>query len=877
MRCRALRHTGGMKRSEAQPDGPAAAARPGPAGRQQVADWLLARGCQPFDFQRAVWKAMAEGCSGLLHADTGSGKTWAVALGALAAQLDALADGAGGQTSGAGVLHDRPRSPADPATGCEPGRRRGPRLLWITPMRALAADILHALSAPLADLAPGWRVALRTGDTPAAERARQDRRPPEWLVTTPESLTLLLARADAPAALSSVHTVVCDEWHELLASKRGAQLQLALARLAQWNPALRIWGLSATLGNPGHALDVLTWPVRGLAPQPPRLIEARGGRPIVIDTLLPPDPGRYTWAGHLGARMRDAVVAEIEATAGTTLVFTNVRSQVEAWYQMLLEARPDWAGRLALHHGSLDRAQRDWVEQGLKAGTLRAVVATSSLDLGVDFPPVERVLQIGSARGVARLLQRAGRSGHAPGRTSRVTLVPTNTLELVEAAAARAAVQAGRIESRTSPGQPLDLLVQHLVTVALGGGFDADQLYAEVRRAWAWRALARSDFDWALAFCAGGGHSLAAYPEYRRIARGADGLWRVPDARVARRHRMAIGTIVSDGALQVRWLGGGVLGTVEEGFIARLQPGDRFYFGGRLLELVRLREMTAWVRRASGGGGRVPVWAGGRMALSGELAGAVRDLLHRAALGPWDAPELAVPEMQAARPMLEEQARRSHLPAPGTLLIETLRSREGWHLFMHPFAGRSAHLGLASLLAWRLARGQANTFSIAVNDHGFELLAAQPFDLSPVRDGTLLSLRGLRADVLAALNATGLAQRRFREIARIAGLVAGGHPGTGPGARQLQASSGLFWAVFSRHDPDNRLLAQARREALAEELQLPRLAALLRSLRRCRIVHADLRQPSPLALPLMVERLRERLSTEQLAARLARMLARMVR
>jgi ATP-dependent Lhr-like helicase len=787
--------------------------------------WFASRGWRPFDFQREVWAAMAAGRSGLLHATTGSGKTYAVWLGAL-----------GRVVSAAGL-----------------------QVLWITPMRALAADTTRALALPLADLAPGFSVGQRTGDTPSAERARQERRWPGALVTTPESLSLMLTRESAPRELSGVHTVIVDEWHELIGNKRGVQVQLAMARLKRWRPGLVVWGLSATLGNLDDALRTLTGGAG-------TLVQGRIDKALQIDTLLPHEPGRFSWGGHLGAQMQQPVVDEIER-ASTTLVFTNTRSQAEIWYQLLLAARPDWAGAVALHHGSLDKATREWVELGLKEGRLKAVVATSSLDLGVDFLPVERVLQIGSAKGVARLLQRAGRSGHAPGRPSRVTLVPTNTLELVEAAAARAAALADRVEARSSPDAPLDVLVQHLVTVALGGGFDADALYDEVRGAPAYASLTRSAFDWALAFVERGGDSLAAYPEYHRVQR-VDGVWRVPDRGIARRHRLQIGTIVGDATMTVQWVSGGRIGTIEESFIGRLGKGDHFVFAGRVLEYVRTQDMAALVRRARTPKGIVPSWAGSKMPLSGEMADSVLAILAGAADGRWDDPE-----MRAARPMLAAQQRLSRLPVPGRLLAERFRSREGHHLFVYPFAGRNVHIGLAQLLAWRLARAAPNTFSLSVNDYGLEIVAAQPPDLAPLHDGRLFADDDLVHDVLASLNAGVLAQRRFREIARVAGLVFSGYPGAPKRMKQLQASSSLFYEVFRKYDAGNRLLGQAEQEVLQQELELGRLRAALHRMASMPLDLVDLAVPSPFSLPLMVERLREQLSTEGLADRLARLLA----
>jgi ATP-dependent Lhr-like helicase len=800
-----------------------------------VADgWFARQGWTPFPFQQQVWRAMAdEGRSGLLHATTGSGKTYAVGFGAF--------------------LRGLKRSPP-PARGSAPLG-----VLWITPMRALAADTTRALQLPLAEIAPSWSVGLRTGDTSSAERARQDRRLPTVLVTTPESLTLLLAREDARELLAGVHTTIVDEWHELMGNKRGVQVQLALARLKRWNPDMVTWGLSATLGNLDEAMQVLLGGGEGVQ------VQGRIDKTLVIDTLLPEHPGRFSWGGHLGKQMQRPVVAEIEKSS-TTIVFVNVRSQAEAWYQLLLEERPEWAGVVALHHGSLDKEVREWVEAGLKQGTLKAVVATSSLDLGVDFLPVERVLQIGSAKGVARLLQRAGRSGHAPGRPSRITLVPTNTLELAEAAAARHAAKAGRIEKRRTPDKPLDVLVQHLVTIALGGGFTPEPMYEEVRGAWAYRALTREEFQWAIDFVEKGGSSLTAYPEYHRVV-NIDGIYRVPDRQIARRHKLGIGTIVADSAMQVKYLSGGRIGTLEEGFVARLRPGAHFIFAGRVLEFVRTQEMTAYVKKAVKSRGLITTWGGAKMPLSTELADATLEVLEQAAEGRFDEPELV-----AAEPMLRTQATMSKLPTRATLLVEHLSSREGQHVFIYPFAGRNVHIGLASLLAWRLARDAPNTFSLSINDYGLEMLSALPIDLSVIADGRLFEEGDLLHDVLASLNSSQLARQRFREIARIAGLVFTGYPGQPKSARQLQASSTLFYEVFSKYDAGNLLLTQAQSEVLNQELDIRHLSATLARMRGQRVEVAELAAPSPFSLALMVERFREKLTTEKLADRLERIL-----
>ncbi len=822
---------------------------PGPMPPPEAIDaWLASRGIRPFPFQRETWDHVVAGRSGLLHATTGAGKTYAAWLGAVKRELvQAARDGV--------------------------PKVRKLRILWITPMRALAADTTRALADAAAGIGLDWDVEMRTGDTDAATRARQSKHLPEALVTTPESLTLLLARADARTLFDSLTTIVVDEWHELMGNKRGVQTQLAMARLWQWNPSLIAWGLSATLGNLDMALQVLLgFDARG-EPRPGVMVKGDTPKVVVIDTLIPASIERFPWGGHLGIKLVDAVVRELEASS-TTLVFTNVRSQAEIWYQTLLAAKPEWAGILALHHGSLDREVRDWVEAGLKAGTLKAVVCTSSLDLGVDFLPVERVLQIGSPRGVARLLQRAGRSGHAPGRPSRATLVPTNALELVEAAAAKRAVAARRVEARCAPDKPFDCLVQHLVTIAVGTGFEPDALFAEVRTAWSYRALTRDEFDWALAFDEGGGASLAAYPDYQRIARDPDApdTYRVPRTDLARRHRMSIGTITADTSMFVAWLATSArIGQIEEGFIARMKPGDVFVFGGRVLELVRVRDMTAYVRKAKKRHGMVPTWQGSRMALTSEMADASLDMLHRAAHADdaWFDDE---PEMRAVRPLLELQQRWSALPETGRLVCEMLETGEGHHFFCYAFAGRLANIGLGALVAWRAARERPGTFSISMNDYGFELLSAEPFDWPRLVAEGLFSTDHLLEDVIASLNASELAQRRFREIARVSGLVFTGYPGERRSSRSLQASSSLFYEVFRRHDAGNLLLTQAEKEALEQELEIGRLRETLERIATWHLCFTHPGHATPFSFPLMIERFREEVSTEQLNQRIARMI-----
>ncbi len=798
-----------------------------------IQQWFAARGWKPFAFQREVWDAYARGESGLIHASTGTGKTYAAWLGALREWM------------------------------LEGGEAHPPlRVLWITPLRALVADTEQALRVPLRDLNIPWRMESRTGDTKASVRAKQEKRLPTALITTPESLALLLARADSREQFGNLRLVVVDEWHELMGSKRGVLTELELARLRAWNPRLRIWGLSATLGN----LETAAATLLGVHAPPARIVRGHVPKKVQIDSLVPEHMDRFPWAGHLGVNMLPQVLKSIEEGA-TTLVFTNTRSQCEIWYQAILAARPDWAGVIAIHHGSLERKLRDWVEDGLRTGALRCVVCTSSLDLGVDFSPVDRVIQIGSPKGIARFLQRAGRSGHRPGTASRITCAPTHAFELVEVAAARDAYRAGAIESRLPVERPLDLLAQHAVTVALGGGFRSEELLEEVRGTYAYRDLTGIEWQWVLDFITRGGEALRAYPEYQRV-QVEDGVYRVTNAKIARRHLLSIGTITADASIDVRYLTGGRIGSVEETFISRLKPGEQFFFAGKSLEFVRVRNMVAQVRKGHGGAGAVPRWDGGRMSLSGELSEAVRERLEQARRGVFEGKE-----MRSVKPVLQTQADISAIPRRDQLLIERLKTREGHHLFLYPFEGRLVHEGLAALFAWRIAKLRPITFSLAMNDYGIELLAPDPAPIEEALAAGLLSPSNLAEDIPASLNAAEMAKRQFREIARVAGLTFNGYPGQNRTVKQLQASAGLLFDVFMRYDSGNLLLEQARREVLERQLERSRLGQTLERLSRSEIELKDIARPSPFAFPILVDRNRHRVSSEKLADRIRRMSA----
>ena len=789
----------------------------GPSG------WFAARGWKPFPFQRTVWRELARGTSGLLHAPTGTGKTLAVWLGSLA------------------------RGRRLPASD-------GLRVVWITPLKALVADTARALEEPLGFLGRGWLrggwdVATRTGDTSAAERRRLRGRLPAALVTTPETLSILLSLEDAHETFAGLQTVIVDEWHELLSTKRGVQTELALARLRSLAPGLVTWGLSATLANLDEAVAALTGPA---AAPSARVVRASIPRPLEIETLIPRPMERFPWAGHMGMRLLPQVVARIDAAA-TSLVFTNTRSQAERWFEAIAAARPDWKGKIALHHGSDDRELLSTAEEGLRRGRLKCVVATSSLDLGVDFGPVEQVFQVGSPKGIARLLQRAGRSGHAPGATGRLVCVPTHALELIECAAARKAATSGAVEPRRPLTGAVDCLAQHLVTVACSGGFREADLRAEVAGTQAFAGLDDASWRWALDFAARGGPALAAYPNFARI-KERFGRWYIASPAIARRHRMSIGTIAGDATVEVKWLRGGRLGTVEESFISRLSPGDRFLFAGRPLVLFQCDGLTAWVKRSRGQATlQVPRWNGGRMPLSTLLSDAVLDLLQSAR-----AARRGLPEVQAVLPLLETQARWSRLPEEGVLLVERLATRDGHHAFLFPFAGRLVHEGLAALVAWRLARRSPSTFTMAATDWGFELAGRAPLPERERDWRELLSPANLLEDLLAGLNGAEMARRHFREIARVAGLVSGGQR-TG---RQTQASAALIFDVLAEHDGDNLLLSQARREVLEQQFEFARLRDAIEKVATWEISIVDAPRLSPLAFPIWAEQIQSRLTTQ---------------
>lgn len=793
--------------------------------------WFFNKGWTPHRFQREAWDAIAAGRSGLLNAPTGYGKTFAIWF---------------------GVLERYYRSEK---------RKAGLHCLWITPLRALSAEILQATRTVSDDLELDYRIGLRTGDTPAAERQRQRSSAPQALITTPESVHLLLASKGYREYFSGLELVVIDEWHELVGSKRGVLVELALSRLRTLCPNLQVWGISATIGNLQQAMDILLGENSGGT-----LVRADLKKDIYMETLLPDVLERFPWAGHLGTTMIEKVLPIIDAHR-STLLFTNTRSQAEIWYHRLLDAAPQLAGALAIHHGSLSETLRQWVEDALHQGILKAVVCTSSLDLGVDFRPVDCVIQVGSPKGVARFMQRAGRSGHRPGETSTIYFLPTHSLEIMEGAAIRYAVDNGLLEQRLPYVRSFDVLLQYMVTLAVSDGFRADELYAEVKRTHCYASITREEFDECLLMVTQGGRTLDSYEEFHKVV-VEENVYRVTSRRVAMRHRLGIGAIVSEAMMRVTFLSGKYLGTIEEGFISRLQPGDTFWFSGRLLELVRVKDIRAIVRPASGKKGTVPSWMGGRFPISDNFGAALRHTfseLHR--------PDGRTVELRFLEPLFEEQRRTSVLPGEDELLVEYIHTRYGYHLFVYPFEGKLVHEGMAAVVAYRLSSLRKASFSIASNEYGFELLCDDPMPLDEAMERGLFSTRHLFDDIRSGINIREMARRKFRDIAGIAGLVFQGFPGKPMKTKHLQAHSGLFFSVFEEYDPANLLLRQAYDEVYDFQLEASRMQRAFERISSHRIIVQRPERLTPFAFPVFAESFRERYSNEDWQARLEKLKA----
>lgn len=835
-------------------------------GYQVISDWLAAKGFIPFVFQEQTWQHIIGQKSGLVNAPTGCGKTFSVFLGALISFINQNSE------------------------NYKTKNKNGLQLLWITPLRALAKDIGRAMEEVIAELGMNWNVGIRNGDTNLSDRAKQKRQIPEVLIITPESLHLLLAQKNYPDFFKTLKIIAVDEWHELLGSKRGVQVELALSRIvgfssdyskginnANSDSALSIWGISATIGNLEQAQEVLLSPLGqiGLKKKDFKTVRAIIDKHIRIESIFPDEIEKYPWAGHLGIKLVEKVIP-ILIKSRTTLIFINTRGMSEMWYQALLKACPDLAGSIALHHGSIEQDLRFWVEDNLHSGKLKAVVCTASLDLGVDFRPVETVIQVGSPKGVARFLQRAGRSGHGPDEESKIYFLPTHSLELIEAAALKEATKNKLIESREPRLLCYDVLIQYLSTLAISDGFYPAKTYEEIKSTFCYHEITKEEWQQILEFVTAGGVALQQYDDYKKIEI-INGLYKTNSRRIAMRHRMHIGTIVSDPMMKVKFLSGGYVGVIEEWFIAGMKPGDVFTLAGRTLEFVMIKDMTCIVKKSSSKKSRIPSWQGGRMPLSANLGFMLRKKFDEAGLeiekNPDDYRERIQKEeeLEILKPLFELQQYLSHIPKKNELLIEQIETKDGFHLFVFPFEGRLVHEAMAAVLAYRISRITPITFSFAMNDYGFELLSDQPIPVEDSNVYRLFSPDNLLEDIQRSLNSVEMAKRKFRDIAVIGGLIFQGFPGEQKKARHLQSSASLLFNVFSEYDPRNLLLRQAYNEVLEQQMEEQRLRDMLERIQQSRIIITYPRRLTPFCFPIKVDSMREDLSSEKLEDRVKKM------
>jgi ATP-dependent helicase Lhr and Lhr-like helicase len=820
-------------------------------GYQVILSWFTNRGIRPFDFQEETWDHIIQSHSGLVNAPTGCGKTFSVFLGAI---ID--------------FINEHPETYLVKS-------RNHLRLVWVTPLRALAKDIGRAMVEVIEGLGMQWKVGIRNGDTEMSERQKQQRQMPEVLIITPESLHLLLAQKNYPEVFKYVRILAVDEWHELLGSKRGVQMELAISRIAHlrlneeaYNFSL--WGISATIGNLKQAMEVLVSPILDKIKELPVIIKAKLDKRIEVESIIPDEIEKYPWAGHLGIKLVHKIIPIIEKSR-TTLIFINTRGMSERWYQEILNAAPELAGAVALHHGSIDMELRLWVEESLHTGKLKAVVCTSSLDLGVDFRPVETVIQVGSPKGVARFLQRAGRSGHQPGELSKIYFLPTHSLELVEAAALKSAMKQNFIENREPMLLCFDVLIQYLGTLAIGEGFFPDIIFQEISSTYCFREIKIEEWQQILHFITEGGEALHQYDEYKKVE-VINGLFKINGRRIAMRHRLHIGTIVSEAMMKVKFLSGGFVGVIEEYFISRLNPGDVFTLAGRNLEFMMIKDMTAIVKKSNAKKSIVPSWNGGRMPLSANLGLMLRKKFNEVhqLLQNNDTDKTDI-ELMVLKPLFELQQVLSHVPKENELLIEQIETSDGFHLFVYPFEGRLVHEAMAALLAFRISRILPISFSFAMNDYGFELLSDQPIPLDDSNVYEIFSVENLTKDIQRSVNSAEMARRKFRDVAVIGGLIFQGYPGDYKKTRHLQSSAGLLFNVFSEYDPHNLLLRQAYHEVMEQQMEEVRLRNMLKRISTSKIILRFPEKLTPFCFPIKVDSMREDLSSEKLEDRVKKM------
>jgi ATP-dependent Lhr-like helicase len=800
-------------------------------GYKIINDLMASKGHVPFKFQEQTWAKYHNGYSGMVVAPTGFGKTFSVFL---------------------AVVIDYLNYPEK--------YKKGLKLLWVSPLRSLAKDLAKAMSIAVEEIGLDWEVAVRNGDTPTNVRRKQERLMPDVLIVTPETIHLLFSQKNNSRWFKHVNCIAVDEWHELIGNKRGILVELAIARLLKLSVGIKIWGITATIGNLEEAGQVLI-PYSDLKTV---MITAKEKKKIKVVTVLPDEVEVLPWAGHLGKSMASKIIPIIHDN-NTTLIFTNTRGQSELWYQILLEADPDLAGLLAIHHGSIDKKLRNWIEDNISEGHLKAVVCTSSLDLGVDFKPVDCVIQIGSAKGIARFMQRAGRSGHSPYEVSKIYIIPTHSLEIIEAAALREAVAERRVEAREPMVLTYDVMVQFMVTLAVGEGFKAQEVYALLVSTHAFSMLTEEEFAWAIQFITQGGNTLQSYEEFHKVAKDEDEIYRAKSRRISMLHRMNMGAIVSEAMLRVKFLSGGYVGMIEEYFVTKLKPNDSFVLAGRVLELTHIKDMTAYVRISKAKKAITPSWLGGRLPLTSYMSHFLRKKLSDSLN-----PGIRERELKFLHPLIARQSEFSHIPKEDEFLVEKIHTKEGFHVFMYPFEGRLVHEVISALIAYRISRITPLTFTMAMNDYGFELLSDQDIPIHKGNIAEILSANNLMDDVIASINAAEMASRKFRDIAVISGLVVQSMPGRNQNNKSLQSSSGLIFRVLEDNEPNNLLLRQAYTEVFNQQLEEVRLKAAFKRISNSKLIIKESNTFTPLSFPIKVDSLRQSISSEKLDKRIER-------
>ena len=808
----------------------------------KIKEFFYENNWEPLPYQIESWKEYLNGENGIIQVPTGFGKTYAALMGPLS-KIET------------------------------PSKQNSVNILIITPLKALSRDLKNSISIAAKHFNQEITIGIRNGDTSSNEKRKQIVKPPNILITTPESLSLLLSNKESNNFFSKLSSVIIDEWHELMGSKRGNQCELSLSWLRGNIKNLQIWAMSATIGNIEEAAKSIV----GMKGNNPKIISTNIQKDIEILSVLPEHKTTFPWSGHLGIRSHSSLLKILDKNK-STLLFTNTRNQSERWFQCLNFYLPEMSKKIAIHHGSLDKESRKSVEEGVKNGLIKWVVCTSSLDLGIDFQPVDQIVQIGSAKNLARLIQRAGRSAHRPGGESKIIFMPTNSLELLEISAMRRIIKRGISEKIRLPELSYDVLLQHLVSLACGNGFDPNTEKKRIKDCWSYRNINDQDWNWCINFLEYGGKCLKAYPRYKKIQKvnsknnNKSFKYFVKDKSLIRMHKFNIGTITSDNFVNVKYIKGKSLGNLEENFASKLKLGDTFYFAGKMLQFLKIKDMTLYVKKSSKKSSLIPKWVGGQIAISDLLSESLRSeldicnkLINENNINR---------ELDSLRPILNKQSVLSNIPKKDQLLIEIYKTKEFANLFVFTLDGKFVNEGIAFLWAFRFAKRKESTFSITANDFGFSLTTSQNYDFTIIKNefDYFLGRENLEKDLENAINFSELTKRRFKSIAQISGLINQNNPNRTKTASQLQISSSLFYDVFTKYEKDHLLIKQAFQEVKRYQLENNRITNTLERLSNLKILLNETKTPSPFAFPLLVERLKNTLSNESIEKRVEKLI-----